>query len=890
VSALRRVRAALARLAGLRTRVADEARMTEEMRFHLDHLTERYLQNGVPLEEARRLARIAFGGLADHQEAARDQLRVLAIDQVGRDVRVCFRRFRRAPLATLAIGATLAICIGATTGMFSIVDAVLLRRIPYAAPERLVWIASVRPDRADAPFSLPEFMQFHERAHGVDVGAFANWSAALATDGVAQRLQGMRMSGHGFEILGVPAAAGRLLRASDDSAGADRVVVLSDAFWRRRFNGDTGALGQTLVLNGDPYTVVGVLPRRFPLPLRDVDVVVALAPHQDPRRYVHGSTNFLRIFGRLPGSAAQAEAERELTALTKALRDQHPAAYASKLGVRLTPMQEYLVGGYRRALFLMLGSVALMLAIALANLANLLLIRATVRQGEVALQRALGASTWSIARALVTEGALLAGAGGLAGALLAWWGVALTVREGPLDVLRLDEARVDWTALLVALVLSLVATALFSLLPLGVALRADPQAALAASGRMRSGSPGLGRLRATAVVAEVALALVLTSGTATMVQSLARLERVDLGYRPDSVFVARLSLPPQKYAHRGDVVGFYQRLRDAIAARSDVASAGVTVVAPLSGLLWTVPFAVGGGPATPPDERSSANFRPVSPEYLSAIGAELVVGRAFTEADDSSAVNVAIVSRAFADRHLPGNPVGREILVDDNNTGPRPLTVVGVVGDLRQIALDGQRTDDIFIPLRQVHPDGLGLVTANQFWTIRLRTEPSRFDATFLRLLHDVDKDVATAGLGTLRGYVDATLAPRRFSATLLVAFAAMALVLATVGVYGVMAYSVELRRREIALRLALGETPRGAVELVLRGALRVVALGVVLGAAGALVGGRAMQGLWFGVAPGDPRVLGAVAALLAITTILASWLPARRAAHIDPIAALAGE
>jgi len=888
--ALRNLRAALARLAGLRTRAADEARMTEEMRYHLDRLTERHLRDGVPPEEARRRARIAFGGLTNHQEAAREALRFSGLDQLVRDVRVCCRRFQRAPLSTLSIVATLAICIGATTGMFSIVNAVLLRGIPYASPERLVWIASVRPDRADAPFSLPEFMDFRERAHGVDVGAFANWSASLATDGVAQRLQGMRMSGHGFDILGAPAAVGRLLHAADDAAGADRVVVLGYAFWRSRFAGDSAALGHTIVLNGDSYIIVGVLPRHFPLPLRDVDVVVPLAPDQDPRRHVHGSTNFLRVFGRLPGAAAPADAEHELTALTKALRDQYPAAYASKLGVRLTPMQEYLVGGYRRALFMMLGSVALMLAIALANVANLLLIRATARHGEVALQRALGASTWSIAQALVTEGALLAGAGGLAGALLAWWSVALTARIGPLRVLRLDEARVDWAALLVALGLSLVATALFSLLPLGVALRADPQAALAASGRMRSGSPGLGRLRAAGVVAEVALALVLTSGTATMVQSLAQLERVDLGYRPDSVFITRLSLPSQKYAHLRDVAGFYQRLHDAIAARPDVAAAGVTVVAPLSGLLWSVPFAVVGGLPRSPNERSSANFRPVSPDYLSAIGAGVVAGRAFTEADDTTAIPVAIVSRAFAERHLPGDPIGRQILVDDNNTGPRPVTVVGVVGDMRHVALDGQRTDDIFIPLRQVHQDGVSIVTSNQFWTIRLRTDPSQFNATFLRLLQDVDRDVATSGPGTLRDYVDAVLAPRRFSVALLVAFAAMALVLATVGVYGVMAYRVELRRREIALRLALGESPRGAVELVLRGALRVVTLGVLLGAVGALVGGRAMKGLWFGVAPGDPRILGAVAALLAITTILASWMPARRAARIDPIAALAGE
>jgi putative ABC transport system permease protein len=860
------------------------------MRFHLIQLAERHMREGLSPDDARRRAWIEFGGLAKHQDDARAELRVLAISQLLRDVRVCVRRFHRAPLSTLSIVATLAICIGATTGMFSIVDAVLLRAIPYRAPDELVWITSVRPDRADAPFSLPEFMAFRERARGIDIGAFANWSAAVATDDVAQRLQGMRISAHAFDVLGAPPAAGRLLHDADDDIAADRVVVLSYAFWHSRFGGDTAALGTALRLNGESYTIVGVMPRHFPLPLRDVDVVVPLAPERDPRRLVHGSTNFLRVFGRLTGSAVLGDAERELSALTKALRDEYPAQYASKLGVRITAMQEALVGGYRRALFMMLGSVAMMLAIALANVANMLLIRATLRQAEVALQRALGASTWTIARQLVTEGALLAGAGGVVGALLAWWSVALTARMEPLHVLRLDEAHVDTTALLVALGLSLAATALFSLLPLGVALRADPQAALAASGRMRAGTRAHGRLRAAGVVAEVALALVLVSGTATMVQSLAQLQHVELGYQPDSVFVARLSLPPDRYTHPGDISAFYDRLHDVIAARPDVIAAGVTPVAPLSGLLWSVPFTVVGEPPLPTGERSSANFRPVSAGYLSTIRAEMVKGRAFTEADDSSALRVAIVSRAFADRHLAGDPIGRQILINDNNDGPRPVTVVGVVADMRHVALDGQPTDDIFIPLRQLHRDGVSLLTNNQFWTVRLTTEPSQFNATFLRMLREVDRDVATSGFGTMREYVNAVLVPRRFSVTLLVAFAGMALILATVGVYGVMSYSVETRRREIGLRLALGSSPGGAVGLVLRGTLRVVALGVVLGAAGALVVGRAMEGLLFGVAPSDLRVLSAVAVLIAGTTVLASWIPARRAARIDPIVVLAGE
>jgi predicted permease len=890
VNALRAVRAALARLVGLRTREADEARMQEEMRFHLERLTERHVRDGLPLEEARRRAAIAFGGLAGHQEEAREELRALTMEQLVRDVRLCLRQFRRAPLAPLSIVATLGICIGATTGMFSIVDAVVLRGLPFRSPEQLVWISSVRPNRWDAPSSLPDFMDFTERVHGVDVGAYASWSTTLATTDVPQRLQGMRISAHAFDILGAPAAAGRLLHAADDAPDADHVVVLSYAFWQRRFGGEVAALGNTVRLNGEPYTIVGVLPRHFPLPLRDIDVVVPLVPDRDPRRHVRASTNFLRLFGRLAGPAGAASAEHEMSAIVKEQREQYPVEYATKIGVRLTPMQQYLVGGYRRALFVMLGSVALMLGIAFANVANLLLIRATSRQGEIALRRALGASTRHLAGQLVTEGALLAGAGGLVGALLAYWGVALTARMAPLGVLRLDEARVDMRALLVALGLSLLATALFSLVPLGVASHTEPQAALAGAGRMRAGSRGQGRLRAAGIVAEVALALILTSGTATMVGSLVQLQRVELGYRPDSVFIARLALPPQKYTKPQDIAGFYQRLHDAIAGQPGVIADGVTSIAPLSGVLSSINFAPVAGPPVPASERPLANFRAVSPGYFPAIRATMVAGRVFAEGDDSTAVNVAIVSKALADRHLQGDPIGQQILVDDNNDGPRPVTVVGVVANMRHVALDGEPTFDVFIPLRQVHRDGVLLVANSQFWTIRLATDPSRFNETFVRILRDVDPDVAASGSGTMGAYVDAVLAPRRFTVALLLAFATVALVLAAVGVYGVMAYSVELRRREIALRLALGASPRGVVGLVLRSALGVVALGVAVGAAGALAGGRAMEGLWFGVAPGDPRVLTAVALLLALTTLLASWMPARRAAHIDPMVALAGE
>jgi predicted permease len=804
-------------------------------------------------------------------------------------LRLSARAFRRAPLAPAFIVATLALCIGASTGVFSIVYGVLFRGLPYRAPERLVWISSVRPDRADAPFSLPEFMDLRERARTVDLAAFSSWSATLPTATVAQRLQGMRISAGAFDMLGARPSAGRLLRASDDAPDADRVAVVSYAFWHRQFGGEAAAVGQTVRLNGDPYTVVGVLPRHFPLPLRDLDVVVPLAPDRDPRRFERNSVNFLRLVGRLRGGTTPDAAERELTAITAELRARFPTEYATKLGARVTSMQQYLVGDARQTLLVLLACVALMLAIAFSNVLNLLLIRSTTRQGEIAVRRALGASAWNVASQLLAEGAVLAGVGAIAGTLLAYWGVELVTRIGPANIPRLDEVRVDGAVLLMVAALLALATGLFSLAPLAAALRTPPQSALRAAGRTGAGQRGQGRLRGAFIVSQIALAVILTATTAALLQSLTRLERVDLGYRPDSVFVARLSLPPQRYARAVDVAEFYERLHAALARQPGVLAAGVVSVAPLSGLLASVPFSVPSRPPGTYREQPSANFRAISPGYLSAIRARIVAGRGFAESDDASAPAVALVSRALARRHFGGtDPLGQQVLVDDNDRGPRPLTVVGVVQDLRHVDLQGPPTHDIYIPLRQIHRDGVGLVTNNQFWTVRVSTPPPAFGPAFRQALQAVDPEAATSGLSSMSSYVDAALAPRRFAVALLLGVSVIALALAAVGVYGVMAYSVTQRRREIGVRLALGAPPRQVIGLILGQALGLSALGLALGVAGSLLAGRAVAGLLFGIAPNDAWTLVGVSVLTGVVSVAASWIPARRAARLDPVLVLA--
>jgi len=810
---------------------------------------------------------------------------------IRQELRSAVRSLRRSPLASCFIVATLAICIGAVAAVYSVADVVLVRGLPFDRPDQLVWVSSVKPDRPDAPFSLPEFLDYREQAKSVRLGGYANWNAILERPSGAERVQGLRISGDGLAILGAAPSVGRLLTGPDDAPGAPRVVMLGYGYWRRAFAGDPAVVGRSLPLDGERFTVVGVLPRFFPLPLRDVDVVVPLDPGSDPRRTARNSVNFIRVFGRLAPSATAAGADRELNGVAARLREQFPVAYAAKVGVRVTPLGAYLAATLRPTLVILLACVSLMVAVALVNVLNLLLARAVGRQGETAVRLALGASGPRIALQLLTEGALLAAAAGVIGTGLADLAVSYAASHLAAIAPRIQEARLGLPVLGLVFGVCAVAVLLFSLVPILIARTASPQTVLRGAGRSGGTAPVQARLRSSFVVTEVALALMITSATAALLQSLIGLQRVELGYRPDSVFVARLSLPPKRYQTPADLARFSTEMSAALAGAPGVVAAGGSSIAPLSGVLASIPFA----PAqdAPPLRRDwpSASFSAVSPGYLEAIGAHRMAGRLFAEGDDGAGLPVAVVNRTLAERYFArGGAVGRELQIDDNNIGPRVVTIVGVVDDLREVDLDGPARPDVFIALKQVHPDGLPFAVATQFWAVRVRGDPAAFGPTFLRMLQEVDPAVATAGLTDLRAYVDTTMAPRRFSVGLLVTFALIALLLTTLGVYGIAAYTVEQRRREIGVRMALGATPRSIVGLVLGRTLRLAGVGIVVGALGAYFSGGFISRLMFGVSPGSPGVLALVSAILLGTALLASWLPGRRAARTDTLWALSGD
>jgi predicted permease len=814
---------------------------------------------------------------------------------LSNDFRVAFRQHFRQPGFAVTVVCTLALTIGATTAVFSVVDTVLARALPFASPDQLVWIASVRSDNPSAPFTLPEFMDYRSQTRTLSgLAAYANWSASLAGDGITERLQGARMSANSFDVLGVTPAAGRLLNESDDRPDAPRVVVLSYRLWKRQFGGSADAVGTSIRINGESFVIAGVLPPQFPLPLRDIDVVTPLAPDRDPLRHVRNSVNFLRVFGRLTPGTDAVQAEVELTAICRSLRQQFPVEYARKEAVRVDALHEVLVADFRPSMVILFAAVIVVLATALANLVSLALVRANGRRAELSLRVAIGASRLQLARQLTVEALVLAVVGSILGWMVATQAIAVAMLWAPASIPRLDEVGLDGTVAVFVVTVTVIVTALLTLAPLGAIARMRAGDTLQPASRGAIGERWNLRVRNVMVVSEISAALVLLLATIVLVQNLRQLHDLNPGFVPDGVFQARVSLPPT-YRSPDDVALFYERLSERIAASPGVDHMGVISVAPLSGLLATVPFSVAGQSGVERD-RASANIRAISPGYLTTVGTRLLQGRLFEETDSSHTPHVALVSATLADRFFSGRALGQQLLIDDNNTGPRPIEIVGVVENVRHTALDLLPALDIYIPLRQVHPDGIAFVRNNQFWMVQTASDPAAFRGTFLAHLRAVNPDAAVSGTGTMRQFLEDWLGPRRFNLGLFSAFALTAVLLALTGLYGLVSYAVTQRAPEIGLRMAIGATERDVRRMILRQAAHLGIAGAALGLAFAAAvrpliartalstALRAGQEIWV-----PPIVVAATVALLVAVVLLAAWLPARRATQIEPTLALRG-
>jgi predicted permease len=888
------------RLAQLKLEPTREAEIVEELAQHLDDRCAELRAGGASEEEAYRAALV---DLSDSQLLARELQRVERpapeepvvlgarrknmMGDLWQDLRYGLRMMLKQPVFTGVAVLALALGIGGNTAIFSLVNTILLRQLPFRQPEQLVWVSARRPDSGKYSFTLPDFIDYRDQNQSLaGIAAYANWSANLTDRGDPERLQGLRISANAFQMLGVEAVVGRALLPSDDTPGEQRVVVLSCGLWQRRFGADPQLVGKTLILNGDSYTVVGVLPPEFFFPIREAELAIPLCPDADPWRGVRTSTNFLRALARLKPGVTREQAEADVTAVAQRLRQQYPVANAQKVGVTLSPLHEEVVANFRLALWVLLGAVGVVLLITCVNLANLALARAAARHKEMAIRTALGATRWRLVQQLATESLLLVGLGGGVGLLLAFYCIDLLLALSPASLPRAAEVGVDFRALGFTLALSLLAGVIFGLAPAWQATRVNLNDELKEGGR-GAGGARQSRARGLLVVSEIALSLVLLVGAGLLVKSFLRLQAVNPGFESENVLAVRLSLPKAQYSNRAAAAAFYEKLRSRLESLPGVETVGVVSALPMSGVLASIPFTIEGR-ATSPDEAPRADYRLVSTGYFDALKIPVLAGREFNEGDTAQTTSVALISQNLAQRYWPnGNPLGAHLRIDDNDRGPRPVEIVGVVGDVKHLSLEGEPAPHIYLPIHQTHEDAVVWLTNNQYWLLRTAVDPLTLSAAVRREIQAVDAEVPASSIRTMEQYLAASVAPRRFNLWLLTVFAGAALVLAGTGLYGVVSCGVAQRKREIGIRMALGAQAGDVLKLVIGQGMAMTFAGVALGLVAALGLTRLMKSLLFSVSAADPLAFLVTASLLTFVALLACWIPARRATKVDPMVAL---
>ncbi|MGB7922602.1 MAG: ABC transporter permease [Pyrinomonadaceae bacterium] len=865
-----------------------EGELDEELRFHLEKEIEQNIERGMGHEDARRAALLSFGRVEQVKEECREVRGTRFIEELWQDVRYGVRMLVKKPGFTVVALLALCLGVGANTAIFSMVNAVLLRQLPFKNPDRLVWIWSVRQDSDSRPFTLPEFIDYRDQNQTLDqLAAFTTWNANLTDTGDPVRIQGTRVSANLFQLLGVEAVMGRTLLPEDDKPGHQHVVVLSYGLWQRQFGADANVIGKTLTLNGDTYTVVGVLPPQHFFPVREAELGIPLAPEADSLRNVRTSVSFLRFVGRLKPDVTQQQAEDEFNRINSQLRAQYPVAYAGKAGVRFVPLFEEVVGGFRRALWVLFGAVAVVMLIACANLANLLLVRAASRQKEIAIRTALGATRWRVIRQLLTESLILALVGGVLGLILAAWGVDLLLALVPTDLPRVAEVGLDARVLGFTCALSLLAGLTFGLAPAWQTTRIDLNAELKAEGRGSTGGPSRNRLRRLFVMMEVALSLVLLIGAGLFIKSFLRLQEVQPGFDTRNILVARLSLP-KSYGTRDNVSALIDQLTPRLSGLPGVKSVGAVSLLPLGGSFASIPFTIIGQPPARDEASPSAEYRVATPDYFRTMGIPLLAGRVFSDNDTAKTQLVVLINGAMARRYWPHEtPVGAHIRIDDNDSGPREAEIVGVVGDVKHSSLENASTSEVYLPFHQIHEDNIALVRNNQFWVMRTDGDPLLLANSVRREIQAINHDIPASNMRSMEEYLAASIAPRRFNLLLLSVFAATALLLSVSGLYGVMAYTVSQRTQEIGLRLAIGARPVNILKLMMGEGLKLALVGVATGLVAAFFCARLLSHLLFNVETTDLGTFICVPLLLIAIALLATLIPAWKASKVDPLIAM---
>jgi len=817
------------------------------------------------------------------------------ISAFASDLRYALRGMRQRPGFAAVAVLTLALGIGATTAIFSVVNGVLLRPLPYQRPGQLVMIWGWREQKAQAELSVPEYWELREQAHSFErVAAFTDGTVNLTGSGTPERLRTGYVTADALPLLGVAPALGRGFSTDDDLPGRPAVVLLSDGLWRRRFGADRAIIGRTVILDDAPTTVIGVMRPGFQLPLHFTGPEMELwGPLQlDPAsdRSVRG-WHFLQMVGRLRLGVDAAAAEREVAGLARRMRETYPNDYLQGFTASVRPVVDQVVGDARPAILMLLGAVGLLLLIACANVASLLLARAESRQREMAVRAALDAGRSRIVRQLITESIVVAVAGGSLGLLLAVWGARALVLSAPSSVPRLGAIGVDGWVLAFAAVASLSAAFLFGLAPALHVGRVDPAATLAEGGRWGSSSAAGQRFRRGLVVGQIALALVLLVGAGLLVQSFLRLRGVDPGFDPDHLLTARVELSSVRYRHSPEIRALYQDLLERVRAIPGVRSAAAVRALPMTGQVdigdWS--FVIEGEFSTPPSPTDwhPADWQVVTPDYFRTMRIPVLQGRGVDPGDLLSTPGVVVINQTLARQVWPdGNALGRRVLLGGGAVDSVWRTVVGIVGDVRRRGLSAVPRPEMFLPHTQF-PAGTGTAARSLYLAIRSSGDAARLAPALRAALDEIDPNIPLADVQTMEQALGSWAAERRLTMLLVTGFALVALTLGAVGIYGVMAHQVVRRSREIGIRMALGAVPGEILVLVLSQGTRLAGLGIAAGVAGALIVTRLMGALLFQVRPTDPMTFVGTALILALVTVLASLVPALRAAGVNPIETL---
>ncbi|MGE0887196.1 MAG: ABC transporter permease [Blastocatellales bacterium] len=808
------------------------------------------------------------------------------METLWQDLRFGIRTLIKSPGFAIVALLTLALGIGANSAIFSVVNSILLRPLAYKNPEQLVMINhNYIKINLKASVSAFGYKHYVENAKSFEsIAAMTGWAANLTGEGEPERLTGQSVSANFFQTLGAEAAKGRTFATGEDTEGKNRVLVLSHGFWQRRFGGDPNILNKTLSLNGENYTVVGVMPEGFQFG-RELGMIIDLwrpivfTPDQLSSNSI--TNEFLMVIGRLRQGVTQEQAQTEMKSIAANLRQQYmQGADATNWDLLLTSFRELIVGDIRLMLWIVMLVVGFVLLIACANVANLLLARAAARQKEIAVRTALGAGRWRIIRQLLTESVMLSVVGGAFGLLIGYWGVKALVSLNEDRIPRANEISLDWRVLLFTFGVSILTGVLFGIVPAIQTTKADLHETLKEGGRSAAAATKHW-VRSVLVVAEIALALAVLVGAGLLVKSFMRVQEVNPGFNPQGLLTMSLSLPDFKYSEAPQRANFYKQLIHDVSALPGVQSAGAVSVLPLSGQGSSGSFTIEGrdvprGQSSPHGARWAA-----TPDYFKTMGIPIIRGRYFEERDTADGKQVVIIDQALAAKYWPNeDPLGKRMVFEGTRDNPNWREIVGIVGHVKHTDLEGESRAQYYIPHQQRAQPGMTVV-------VRTTGDPNALASAARNAVRNLDKELPVFRVRTMDQFVADAMAQRRFALLLIGIFAGLALLLAAIGLYGVMAYSVTQRTHELGLRMALGAQAGDVLKLVVKQGMLLAGIGLGIGIVGAFFLSRLMKTLLFNVSATDPVIFTAIAATLAAVALVACFFPARRATKVDPMVAL---